>query len=93
MLSEGGMHAVKLQGGAAVSPIIKRIVSAGIPVMGHVGRTPQSVHAVDGFGEGKNAKAAQRVRDDARTVAEAGAYAIVLQGIPRRLAASITTLN
>jgi len=90
-LAEGGMHAVKLEGGAAMAPTIRRIVAAGIPVMGHVGLTPQSVHAMGGFKvQGKREEDAQRVLEDARAVAEAGAYAIVLEGIPSELASHIT---
>ncbi len=90
-LAEGGMHAVKLEGGADMAKTIRRIVSVGIPVMGHVGLTPQSVHAMGGFKvQGKSADDAQRVLDDARAVAEAGAYAIVLEGIPSQLASRIT---
>jgi 3-methyl-2-oxobutanoate hydroxymethyltransferase len=90
-LAEGGMHAVKLEGGADVADKIRRIVAAGIPVMGHVGLTPQSVHAMGGFKlQGKREEEAQRVLSDAKAVAEAGAYAIVLEGIPNELAERIT---
>jgi 3-methyl-2-oxobutanoate hydroxymethyltransferase len=90
-LAEGGMHAVKLEGGAGVADKIRRIVHAGIPVMGHVGLTPQSVHAMGGFRmQGKREEDAQRVLSDAKAVAEAGAYAVVLEGIPNELAARIT---
>jgi 3-methyl-2-oxobutanoate hydroxymethyltransferase len=89
-LSEGGAHGVKLEGGVEVADTIRRIVSAGIPVIGHVGLTPQSVHAMGGFRvQGKTVEDAQRVLDDARAVAEAGAFAIVLEGIPSDLAARI----
>src|SRR5262245_26906957 len=75
-LAEGGMHAVKLEGGASMAHTIRRIVAAGIPVMGHVGLTPQSVHALGGFKlQGKREEDAERVLNDARAVAEAGAYA------------------
>jgi 3-methyl-2-oxobutanoate hydroxymethyltransferase len=91
MLSEGGAHAVKLEGGTTVAPTIARIVGAGIPVMGHVGLTPQSVHAMGGFRvQGKTEAAARRVVEEARAVAEAGAYALVLEGVPSDLAAEIT---
>jgi len=90
-LSEGGAHAVKLEGGATVAPTIEKIVAAGIPVMAHVGLTPQSVHAMGGFRvQGKSQAAADRIVEDARAVAEAGAYAVVLEGIPADLAARIT---
>ena len=90
-LSEGGAHAVKLEGGVEAAPTIARIVQAGIPVMAHVGLTPQSVHAMGGFRvQGKTEAAAARVLRDARAVAEAGAYALVLEGIPTDLARDIT---
>jgi 3-methyl-2-oxobutanoate hydroxymethyltransferase len=91
LLAEGGAQAVKLEGGAEAAETIRRIVSCGIPVMGHIGLTPQSVHAMGGFRvQGKTQRAAVRLRDDALAVAEAGAYAIVLEGIPTDLAAQIT---
>jgi 3-methyl-2-oxobutanoate hydroxymethyltransferase len=89
-LAEGNMHAVKLEGGSDVAETIRRIVRAGIPVMGHVGLTPQSVHALGGFKvQGKDEDDAERVLQDAKAVAEAGAYAVVLEGIPAPLAARI----
>ena len=90
-LSEGGAQAVKLEGGVDAASTIERLVHAGIPVMGHVGLTPQSVHAMGGFRvQGKTEEAANRVLDDAKSVADAGAYALVLEGIPTDLAAEIT---
>ncbi|MDH3202744.1 MAG: 3-methyl-2-oxobutanoate hydroxymethyltransferase [Myxococcales bacterium] len=90
-LSEGGAQAVKLEGGVDAAPTIERIVHAGIPVMAHVGLTPQSVHAMGGFRvQGKTEKAAERVLADARAVADAGAYSLVLEGIPTDLAQRIT---
>jgi len=89
-LSEGGAHAVKLEGGAAMAPTIARLVAVGIPVMGHVGLTPQSVHAMGGFKVQGRGDDRERVLADARAVAEAGAFAIVLEGIPTELAAAIT---
>ncbi len=90
-LAEGGAHSVKLEGGIQAAPTIRRIVDAGIPVVGHVGLTPQSVHAMGGFRvQGKSADAAERVLADARAVAQAGAFALVLEGIPSPLAARIT---
>jgi 3-methyl-2-oxobutanoate hydroxymethyltransferase len=89
-LSQGNNHAVKLEGGVEMADTIRRIVHAGIPVMGHVGLTPQSVHAMGGFKvQGKGAEEAERVLQDAKAVAEAGAYAVVLEGIPAPLAALI----
>jgi 3-methyl-2-oxobutanoate hydroxymethyltransferase len=91
-LAEGGMHAVKLEGGVAMADTVRRITAAGIPVMGHVGLTPQSVHAMGGFKvQGKSRSQAAQVLTDARAIAEAGAYALVLEGLPRELAASITS--
>jgi 3-methyl-2-oxobutanoate hydroxymethyltransferase len=90
-LAEGGAQAVKLEGGEEAAPTIARIVRAGIPVMAHVGLTPQSVHAMGGFRvQGKTEAKAARVLADAKAVADAGAYALVLEGIPTDLAARIT---
>ena len=90
-LSEGGAQAVKLEGGVSIAPTIARLVEVGIPVMGHIGLTPQSVHAMGGFKvQGKSESDAARVIADARGVAEAGAFAIVLEGIPLDLARRIT---
>lgn len=91
LLAEGRAHAVKLEGGRAVAATIRRIVDAGIPVMGHVGLTPQSVHAMGGFRvQGKRPEEAERILEDARAVEAAGAYALVLEGIPGPLAERIT---
>ncbi|HJL19254.1 MAG TPA: 3-methyl-2-oxobutanoate hydroxymethyltransferase [Sandaracinaceae bacterium LLY-WYZ-13_1] len=90
-LSEGGAQAVKLEGGESVAPTIRRIVEAGIPVMAHVGLTPQSVHAMGGFKvQGKSDAQAERILRDAHAVQDAGAFALVLEGIPAPLAARIT---
>jgi 3-methyl-2-oxobutanoate hydroxymethyltransferase len=89
-LSQGNMHAVKLEGGVEMAETIRRIVGAGIPVMGHVGLTPQSVHAMGGFKvQGKDEDDAERVLRDAQAVADAGAYSLVLEGIPSALAGRI----
>ncbi len=91
VIAQGRAHAVKLEGGSAIADTIARVVAAGIPVMGHVGLTPQAVHAMGGFKvQGRDAEAAARIVDDARVVAEAGAYAVVLEGIPGELATRIT---
>ncbi len=91
LLSEGRAHSVKLEGGRPVAPTIARMVDAGIPVMAHVGLTPQSVHAMGGFRvQGRRPEAAQRIVDDAKAVEDAGAYCLVLEGIPGELAARIT---
>jgi 3-methyl-2-oxobutanoate hydroxymethyltransferase len=91
LVAEGGAHAVKLEGGVQAAATIGRVVDAGIPVMGHVGLLPQSVHAMGGFKvQGRTEDQAERVLRDAIAVAEAGCYAIVLEGIPSDLAARIT---
>ena len=91
MLKTGGFEAVKLEGGQAFAAHVRAIVSAGIPVMGHVGLMPQSVHAMGGFRvQGKGDVDAERVLADACAIAEAGAYALVLEGIPSELGQRIT---
>ena len=91
MLKTGGFEAVKLEGGQRFAEHVRAIVAAGIPVMGHVGLLPQSVHAMGGFRvQGKAEADAERVLADARAIAEAGAYAIVLEGIPSELGQRIT---
>lgn len=91
LLQEGGAHTVKLEGGVAVAGIVRRIVDAGIPVMGHIGLTPQSVHALGGYRvQGRTKAAAQRLLDDALALQDAGAYAIVLECVPAPLAGVIT---
>ena len=91
MLKTGGFEAVKLEGGQAFAAHVRAIVSAGIPVMGHVGLMPQSVHAMGGFRvQGKGEVDAERVLADACAIAEAGAYALVLEGIPSELGQRIT---
>lgn len=90
-MQEGAAHSVKLEGGEHMAPAISRIVNAGIPVVGHVGLTPQSVHAMGGFRvQGKTEAQAERVLNDALAVQDAGAFAVVLEGIPSDLAARIT---
>ncbi len=90
-LAEGGAHAVKLEGGAVMAETIARLVAVGIPVMGHIGLTPQSVHAMGGFRvQGKSEHDAERVLADARAVEQAGAFSVVLEGIPEALATRIT---
>jgi 3-methyl-2-oxobutanoate hydroxymethyltransferase len=90
-LQEGGMDAVKLEGGRERLEAIRAIVQAGIPVMGHLGLTPQSVHQLGGFRpQGRTARAAQRLLEDARLLEEAGCFAIVLESVPARLATLIS---
>lgn len=90
LMKEGACESVKLEGGVEVAEHIQRIVRAGIPVVGHVGLTPQSVHALGGFKVQGRGEAAARVLEDARAVAQAGAFAVVLEAIPPDLAAEIT---
>jgi 3-methyl-2-oxobutanoate hydroxymethyltransferase len=90
-VKEGGAHAVKLEGGMAMAATIARIVAAEIPVMGHVGLTPQAVHRMGGHRvQGRSEDGAQRVLEDARAVQEAGAFAVVLEGMPAELAREVT---
>ena len=91
LLKEGAFESVKLEGGVETAEHVRRIVRAGIPVMGHVGLTPQSVHAFGGFKmQGKGEDGAAKVVADARAIEEAGAYAIVLEAIPPDVAARVT---
>ncbi len=91
VMQEAGAHAVKLEGGAAVAPTVQRLVAAGVPVMGHIGLTPQSVHALGGYRvQGRTAEAAERLLADAGALAAAGAFAIVLELVPAPLARLIT---
>jgi 3-methyl-2-oxobutanoate hydroxymethyltransferase len=90
-VKEGGAHAVKLEGGRAVAPTIERIVAAEIPVMGHVGLTPQAVHRMGGYRvQGRSEAGAERVLQAALAVEAAGAFAVVLEGMPAPLASEIT---
>ena len=91
IIKEGHAAAVKLEGGEAFSETIQAITRASIPVMGHIGLTPQSIHAFGGFKvQGKTIEAAQKILQDALAVEKAGAFAIVLEAIPADLAALIT---
>ena len=90
-LKEGGAHAVKLEGGTRVAETIARIVAAEIPVMGHVGLTPQAIHRMGGHRvQGRGERGRASVLADARAVEAAGAFAVVLEGMPAELAAEIT---
>ncbi len=95
LLKEGGVEAVKLEGGVEIRKQIKKIVGSGIPVMGHVGLTPQSVNLLSGHTvQGKSLQSAQKILNDARAVQDAGAFAVVLECVPKELASFITkTLN
>lgn len=91
MLKEGGAQSVKLEGGVRVAETVRLIVESGIPVMGHIGLTPQSVNQLGGYKvQGKTPAAAVKLINDAVALEEAGAYAIVLECVPARLAAEIT---
>jgi 3-methyl-2-oxobutanoate hydroxymethyltransferase len=90
-LQEGGMNAVKLEGGRAFAPTVKAIVQAGIPVQGHLGLTPQSLNRFGGWRvQGRTAAAARALLDDALTLEDAGCFSIVLESVPAPLAAYIT---
>jgi len=91
LLQEGGAHAIKLEGGRAVADVVRRLVEVGIPVMGHLGMTPQSVHQLGGFGTvGKTEEEAAQIIEDARVLQQAGSFAVVLESIPAELARRIT---
>jgi 3-methyl-2-oxobutanoate hydroxymethyltransferase len=91
LVKEGGAQAVKLEGGCNAAAAIERIVSAEIPVMGHVGLTPQAVNRMGGFRvQGRGERGRARVIEDALAVEAAGAFAVVLEGVPASLAAEIT---
>lgn len=90
-IQEAGAQAVKLEGGEAMAEVVHRVVQCGIPVMGHIGLTPQSVHQLSGFKvQGKTPEAAVRLVKDARALEDAGVFSIVLEAIPTELARVIT---
>jgi 3-methyl-2-oxobutanoate hydroxymethyltransferase len=90
-IQEGGAQAVKLEGGEVVGEEVRRLVDCGIPVMGHIGLTPQSIHQLGGFKvQGKAVEEAKKLLNDARVLEEAGAFAIVLECIPAPLSKLIT---
>ena len=91
VIKEGRMQSVKLEGGASMAPTIRAITNAGIPVLAHIGLTPQRQHALGGFRvQGKTAASAMAVLHDALAVQEAGAYAVVLEAVPAPVADIIT---
>lgn len=91
LMQVGGASCVKLEGGAMLAPTVQRIVASGIPVMGHIGLTPQSVNQFGGWRvQGRELESARRLLDDALALQEAGAFAIVLELVPGELAAYIT---
>jgi 3-methyl-2-oxobutanoate hydroxymethyltransferase len=90
-MKEAGAHAIKLEGGQRVAHQVEELVAAGVPVMGHLGLTPQSVHAFGGFRvQGRGDEAGDRLMHDAKTLEAAGAFSVVLEGIPSELGARIT---
>jgi 3-methyl-2-oxobutanoate hydroxymethyltransferase len=91
LMKEGGCHSIKLEGGAVHAELVRRLVSAGIPVMGHIGLTPQSYHQLGGFKvQGRDPGGRDRLLEDARILEEAGAYSIVLEAMPMDIAREIT---
>jgi 3-methyl-2-oxobutanoate hydroxymethyltransferase len=91
LMKEGHAEAVKLEGGESVVELCRRLVQAGIPVMGHIGLTPQSIHQLGGFKvQGRTDAQRGQILADARALADAGAYAIVLEAVPHALAGEIT---
>ena len=97
LLKDGGVEAVKLEGGINIARVMKAIVNVDIPVMAHIGLTPQSVHRMGGFKvqgkkSGRQPGARERLIEDAQAVADAGAFAVVLEGVPMDLAHEITEM-
>ncbi|MTI82159.1 MAG: 3-methyl-2-oxobutanoate hydroxymethyltransferase [Firmicutes bacterium] len=91
LMQEGGAKAVKIEGGHQVINVVKKLTDAGIPVMGHLGLTPQSVNQIGGFRvQGKTAADAQQLIDDAKVLQDAGIFALVLECIPAQLAKKVT---
>ena len=90
-MKEGGADAVKLEGGASVKETVRAIVKAGIPVMGHIGLTPQTISMLGGFKvQGKDARAAQKIIDDALSLEDAGAFSVLLEAVPAPIAKRVT---
>lgn len=91
LIKEGGAHAVKLEGGSNVIKQIESIVNAQIPVMGHLGLTPQSVNSFGGFKvQGNTSETARQLIEDAKLIEKAGAFSIVLEGVPTKIAEMVT---
>jgi len=90
MIKEGGAEAVKVEGGSSMAHVIRAVSTIDIPVMAHIGLTPQSVHRMGGYKVQGRKDQAERIMDDALAVQHAGAFAVVLEGIPAALAAEIT---
>ena len=91
IMKETGANAVKLEGGKEIVPIVEKLVSIGIPVMGHLGLTPQSVHALGGYKvQGKTEEQQKKILEDAKILEQAGVFAVVLEAVPSKLAKEIT---
>ncbi len=91
LVKEGGAEAIKIEGGSKRAKLVSRLVQAEIPVMGHIGLTPQSIHVLGGYKvQGRDAASAERLLEDARQIEQAGAFSLVLEGIPSDLAREIT---
>ncbi|CAM3922451.1 3-methyl-2-oxobutanoate hydroxymethyltransferase [Alicyclobacillus pomorum] len=91
LMSVGGAHAVKMEGGAEVAESVYRLVQAGIPVMAHVGLTPQSVHALGGFSvQGRKKPEVEKMLDDVTSLEQAGAFSVVLEMVPAEVAEAVT---
>ncbi len=90
LMQQAGAQAVKLEGGTAIAPTVRRLVDLGIPVMGHLGFTPQSVHQIGLRVQGRSAAAATQLLADAQALEEAGAFAVVLELVPMSLAAVVS---
>ena len=92
LMQEGGAQAVKLEGGTSVAEVVRRLTESGIPVMGHVGLTPQSVHQLGGYRvQGRTLSQARRLMEDALAVEEAGAFAVVIESAPGELAKLVSS--
>ncbi|MFI5623272.1 3-methyl-2-oxobutanoate hydroxymethyltransferase [Nocardioides sp. NPDC051685] len=89
-MKEGGAHCVKLEGGAEMAPVIKKLTEGGIPVIAHIGFTPQSEHVLGGYRVQGRGEGSDRIIDDAKAVQEAGAFAVVMEMVPGDVAAQIT---
>jgi 3-methyl-2-oxobutanoate hydroxymethyltransferase len=93
MLKDAGAEAIKLEGGAYLAPLVRKLVERGIPVMGHLGLTPQSIHTFGGFAvQGRTDAQIERLKDDAKRLEEAGVFAIVLECVPKEVAKEVTGL-
>lgn len=91
LMQEGHAHAVKMEGGAEITPTVQSIVQAGVPVLGHIGLTPQSVNQIGGYRiQGKDEKDARRLIEDAKALEQAGVFAIVLELVTEEVAAAIS---